>query len=86
MIQTEFYRTREDGVDLYRTYSDEGMKIQCSDGGLYDECVNVQNAPYTYTETDIPIEDVDITAEQALDILMGGDGHADDAGDGDEVP
>lgn len=76
MIQTEFYRTREDGVGLYRTYSDEGMKIQCSDGGLYDECVNVLNAPYTYTETIIPIprEAVDIdedTMENAMRFMMG---------------
>lgn len=80
MIQTEQVGER------IRTYSDEGMQIkQDQTGILYYDAVDIPGK-YTYTETDIPIEDMDITAEQALDILMGGDGHADDAGDGDEVP
>ena len=28
MIKKDFYRTREDGVNLYRTYSDIGLKIR----------------------------------------------------------
>lgn len=28
MIHTDFYRTRKDGVNLYRTYSDAGLMIQ----------------------------------------------------------
>lgn len=28
MIIKEFYKTRKDGVNLYRTYSDNGFKIQ----------------------------------------------------------
>ena len=52
MIRKVFYLTREDGVVLYRTYSDEGFKIrQVQTGIIYDEAIDVENAPYTYTET-----------------------------------
>lgn len=58
MIIKEFYRTRIDGVNLYRTYSSENMKIrQIETGYLYMEAIDVKDAPYTYEETDIPIED-----------------------------
>ena len=58
MLRKEFYRTREDGVNLYRTYSDENFMIRQNEtGDLYDEAIDVENAPYTYTETDIPIEE-----------------------------
>lgn len=58
MLRKEFYRTREDGVNLYRTYSDENFMIKQNEtGDLYDEAIDVENAPYTYTETDIPIEE-----------------------------
>ena len=58
MIRKEFYETRKDGVNLYRTYSDENYKIrQIETDVLYDEAIDVENAPYTYTETNIPIEE-----------------------------
>ena len=39
-IIKEFYVTREDGVDLYRTYSDEGYKIQkVGTDEIYDEAI-----------------------------------------------
>lgn len=57
MVVKEFYITRGDGVNLFRTYSDEGkMLIQNETGVQYSEAVDVENAPYTYTETNIPIE------------------------------
>lgn len=57
MIVREFYRTRKDGVDLYRTYSNEGLKIQkVGTDEIYDEAIDIDGAPYTYVETDIPIE------------------------------
>lgn len=57
MIVKEFYRTREDGVNLYRTYSDEGLMIQkVGTDEIYDEAIDVESAPYTYEETNIPIE------------------------------
>lgn len=58
MIIKEFYKTRNDGVNLYRTYSDSGLYIkQIETGNVYDEAIDVENAPYTYTETTIPVED-----------------------------
>ena len=57
MIIKEFYTTREDGINLYRTYSDLGMYIiQDQTGVEYLEAIDVEDAPYTYTETDKPIE------------------------------
>ena len=64
MIVKEEYKTRADGVKLYRTYSDEGkLIIQNETGILYSEAIDVENAPYTYTESD---EDVELTAEEAI--------------------
>lgn len=52
-IIKEFYVTREDGVDLYRTYSDEGYKIQkVGTDEIYDEAIDVADSEYTYEETD----------------------------------
>ena len=61
MIKREFFTQRKDGVNLYRTYSDEQYKIkQVETGVVYDDAIDVENAPYTYVETDIKIEDSDI--------------------------
>ena len=50
MIQREFYAQRNDGVKLYRTYSDAGMMIRQNETGAeYAEAVDVTDAPYTYT-------------------------------------
>lgn len=71
MIVKEEYRTRADGVKLYRTYSDEGkLIIQNETGITYAEAIDVENAPYTYTESD---EEVELTAEETLEIILGGD-------------
>lgn len=71
-IIKELFITRADGVNLFRTYSDEGKQIlQNETGILYDEAIDVENAPYTYTESD---EDVELTAEEALEIILGGEG------------
>lgn len=56
MIIRELYRTREDGVNLYRTYSDAGFTIIRNDGIEYDEAIDVEDAPYTYTESTNMIE------------------------------
>ena len=57
MIKREFYKTRTDGVNLYRTYSDEGFYIiQIETGNIYDEAIDIENAPYTYEETNELIE------------------------------
>lgn len=57
MIVREFYRLREDGVKLYRTHSDSNVHIrQVETGAEYSEAIDVEDAPYTYEETDTPIE------------------------------
>lgn len=56
MIIREFYRTREDGVNLYRTFSDQGMYIhKVGTDEEYSEAIDVENAPFTYDETTTPI-------------------------------
>ena len=55
MIITEYYKTREDGVVLNRTYSDIGMMIE-RDGVRYEEAVDPAELNRQYTETDEPIE------------------------------
>ena len=58
MIVREFYETRFDGVNLYRTYSNTGHRImQQPTGIIYDDAIDVENAPYAYEETDELIED-----------------------------
>ena len=52
MIVREFYRTRKDSVNLYRTYSDAGFTLIRNDGVEYDEAIDVEDAPYTYTESE----------------------------------
>lgn len=67
MVIKEFYETRSDGVNLYCTYSDEGFYIiQNETGAEYAEAIDVEGAPYTYTESDKKIEepDGDTAAEQ----------------------
>ena len=68
-----YYMTRLDGVKLYRfaapntktndKWDSPKFKIkQDQTDILYDEAIDVENAPYTYTETDIPAEtDIDPT-------------------------
>ena len=62
MIITEFYRTREDGVVLNRSYSDLGMMIE-RDGVRYSEAIDPAELNRTYIETDEPIEIVEETVE-----------------------
>ena len=57
MIVREYYKTRTDGVKLYKTYSDEKFYIkQLPTEIIYDEAIDVEDAPYTYIETDEKIE------------------------------
>lgn len=58
MVRKEFFETRPDGVNLYRTYSDEGYYlIQNETGAEYEEAIDVEGAPYTYSESDKKIEE-----------------------------
>lgn len=70
MIKNEFYATRKDGVNLYRTYSDEQFLIQkVGTDEIYDEAIDIEGAPYTYIETDEKIEELDDIAEKAINEL-----------------
>ena len=56
MIIREFYRTRNDGVNLYRTYSDINLMIRkVGTDEVYSEAIDIENALYIYEETDIEI-------------------------------
>ena len=55
MIQTEYFRTRKDGVVLNRTFSDAGMMIE-RDGVLYSEAIDPAELKRAYIETDKPVE------------------------------
>ena len=58
--------------DRIRHYSDSGNIIrQVETGNLYEDAVDVVPCPYTYEETETPIPDYPIEAQQILDILMG---------------
>ena len=58
MVKTEYFRTRSDEVKLFRTYSDEGfMLIQNETGIEYSEAIDVEDVPYTYSDTGNKIED-----------------------------
>ena len=64
MITREYYDTREDGVRLFRTYSDTNRYLyQVETGAIYEEAVDVESANYTYEETD------DIIVAPNADIL-----------------
>lgn len=53
MVKTEFFRTREDGVNLYLTKStDNKYIIQDQTGAKYIEAIDIENSGYTYTESD----------------------------------
>ena len=57
MIVKEFYRTRQDGVNLFRTYSDENKYIKkVGTNEEYSEAIDIEGAPYEYEETDREIE------------------------------
>lgn len=75
-----YYTTRSGGVKLFRfaapnsktgdEWDSPKFKIrQDQTGILYDEAIDVENAPYTYTETDIPI-DIEPTPETETDLTV----------------
>ena len=67
MIVREFYRIREDGVNLYRTYSDNKKYIKKVDTDeVYSEAIDVEFAPYKYVETDIEIENYEELLDEPI--------------------
>lgn len=70
MIKTEFVEIN--GRNLVKSYSDKGFKIMQNETGIvYDSAIDVENAPFTYTETDTPTGENDIPNEEAYNIIMG---------------
>lgn len=72
MIITEFYTTRYDGVRLVRSYSSDGKYIT-RDGEVYVEAIDPEELNRQYIETDkyIPVEE--LSSEEALAIITGGE-------------
>lgn len=63
MIRKEFYKKRNDGKSLYKSYSDKNLKIKQVDTGIvFDEAIDLEESIYTYEETEQIIE------EKAIDI------------------
>ena len=57
MIKKEFFETRADGVNLYKTYSDKNLMIQkVGTGEIYDIAIDIETAPYTYIETETAVD------------------------------
>ena len=78
MIIKEFYKKRSDGINLYRTYSDSKLMIrQVETGNVYAEAIDVENAAYTYEETDMSIDTDELTdmrlsaVERSINIITG---------------
>ena len=64
MIIREFYMTRSDEVNLLRTYSDENKYIIQNETGIeYSSAIDVEDAPYTYSESDRIIEEISEVVE-----------------------
>lgn len=72
-IAKELYGIREDGIKLYRTYSDNNYKLKkVGTEEIYDEAIDVENATYEYEETIEPIEMSEIEEKAlAYEILVG---------------
>lgn len=76
-IVKEFYKTRNDGVNLYKTYSDEGYIIhKIGTEETYSEAIDVENAQFEYEETTEKIDGKELSElelkAKAYDILTGG--------------
>ena len=57
MIIKEFYRTRGDGVKLYKNYSDRGVFIlKVGTDEKYDTAIDIEDSRFEYTETEEKID------------------------------
>ena len=66
MIKKEFCIKRNDGIDLFRSYSDEGKYIiQKETGYKYTEAVDVEESKFTYEETDEKIKPIEENSDEA---------------------
>ena len=59
MIITEFYRTRNDGVRLFKTFSNKNKYIRkVGTNKEYEEAIDVENSGFEYEETDKEIKEI----------------------------
>lgn len=59
--------------DCELRYSDLGVKIrQVETDTLWNDAINEIPCHFTYEETDIPIDDDPLEAQEALDVIFGG--------------
>lgn len=59
MIRKEYFLTREDGIKLYHSYSDNNFYIQkVGTNEIYTDAIDVETATYEYVETEIEIEEL----------------------------
>ena len=57
MIIKEFFRTRPDGINLYKKYSDQNVYIKSKDTQkLHTFVITIEFSPTEYEETDIQIK------------------------------
>jgi hypothetical protein len=67
-IKKEFYKTREDGVNLFRTYSDAGLMIRkVGTDEVYSEAIDIEGSGYTYEETGTAIDEDVVDPEKATE-------------------
>lgn len=53
MVITEFYRTRNDGVRLFKTFSNKNKYIRkVGTNKEYEEAIDIENSGFEYEETD----------------------------------
>ena len=53
MIVKEYFMTRNDGVKLYKSYSDNNKIIhKIGTQEEYSDAIDVEDSPYVYEETD----------------------------------
>ena len=76
MIKKVFLKTRKDKVNLYKIYSDADFIIKkIGTDELYEEAIDVEDAPFEYEETTEKIETEEISEveqkAQAYNILVG---------------
>lgn len=56
-----------------RRHSDQNVMLrQIETGRLYEDATDIVPCPYTYEETDIPIEQEPMDPQEALDMIFGG--------------
>lgn len=68
MIKKDFYKSREDGVTLFRIYSDTDHKIKkIGTEDIYDDVIDVEGANFEYEEID---EYVDIEGAESYDEVI----------------